>query len=78
MERFEVKRGLVKQVTAEGGLAALASRHFEVVEADEKNSFSGSHDIMTSIVGHYSDKGCLLYTSPSPRDYAASRMPSSA
>ena len=24
------------------------------------------------------DKGCLLYTSPSPRDYAASRMPSSA
>ena len=25
-----------------------------------------------------SDSGCLLYTSPSPRDYAASRMPSSA
>ena len=24
------------------------------------------------------DKDCLLYTSPSPRDYAASRMPSSA
>ena len=23
-------------------------------------------------------KACLLYTSPSPRDYAASRMPSSA
>ena len=23
-------------------------------------------------------QGCLLYTSPSPRDYAASRMPSSA
>ena len=23
-------------------------------------------------------KTCLLYTSPSPRDYAASRMPSSA
>jgi len=60
MERFEVKRGLVKQVTAEGGLAALASRHFEVVEADEENSFSGSHDIMTSIVGHYSDKGALI------------------
>ena len=26
--------------------------------------------------GQYVD--CLLYTSPSPRDYAASRMPSSA
>ena len=24
------------------------------------------------------DYDCLLYTSPSPRDYAASRMPSSA
>ena len=24
------------------------------------------------------EKSCLLYTSPSPRDYAASRMPSSA
>ena len=23
-------------------------------------------------------KGCLLYTSPSPRDYGTSRMPSSA
>ena len=30
------------------------------------------YDIMT-IIG-----SCLLYTSPSPRDYAASRMPSSA
>ena len=60
MERFEVKRGLVKQVTAEGGLVVLASRHFEVVEADGENSFSGSHDIMTSIVGHYSDKGALI------------------
>ena len=27
-------------------------------------------------VDHY--MSCLLYTSPSPRDYAASRMPSSA
>ena len=27
---------------------------------------------------HRSDPTCLLYTSPSPRDYAASRMPSSA
>ena len=26
----------------------------------------------------YHARGCLLYTSPSPRDYAASRMPSSA
>ena len=29
-------------------------------------------------VGRNPDAACLLYTSPSPRDYAASRMPSSA
>ena len=28
--------------------------------------------------GRLSRRACLLYTSPSPRDYAASRMPSSA
>ena len=28
--------------------------------------------------GGANDTHCLLYTSPSPRDYAASRMPSSA
>ena len=49
----------------------------EVVEADRKtridapltqNESSSKEDLTT----------CLLYTSPSPRDYAASRMPSSA
>ena len=30
----------------------------------------------SKLTTHYGD--CLLYTSPSPRDYAASRMPSSA
>ena len=32
----------------------------------------------TVYVGSIWFPGCLLYTSPSPRDYAASRMPSSA
>ena len=30
------------------------------------------------ILHHSYEYTCLLYTSPSPRDYAASRMPSSA
>ena len=34
-------------------------------------------DISTKL-GAFLDTICLLYTSPSPRDYAASRMPSSA
>ena len=31
-----------------------------------------------SVVVKYEDEGCLLYTSPSPRDRTRSRMPSSA
>ena len=42
------------------------------------------HNVYSLIPGYYdnseyaTDDACLLYTSPSPRDYAASRMPSSA
>ena len=34
--------------------------------------------VMCFAFTHDVPKTCLLYTSPSPRDYAASRMPSSA
>ena len=34
--------------------------------------------LYTSSNASYSDKRCLLYTSPSPRDAHESRMPSSA
>ena len=37
-----------------------------------KKSYVASKDALKQI------QICLLYTSPSPRDYAASRMPSSA
>ena len=39
-------------------------------------SGSGKSTLLNIIGGI--DNACLLYTSPSPRDYAASRMPSSA
>ena len=35
-------------------------------------------DISTLCIGQASSMGCLLYTSPSPRDRTRSRMPSSA
>tara|TARA_Y100001970_G_scaffold128347_2_gene158511 strand:+ start:19367 stop:19885 length:519 start_codon:yes stop_codon:yes gene_type:complete len=60
MERFDVKRGLIKSLDSEGGLVALASRFFEVVEKTGNNSFSGSHGIMTSIDGHYNESGALI------------------
>ena len=36
------------------------------------NTYEGTHDVHALILG------CLLYTSPSPRDATLSRMPSSA
>ena len=42
-----------------------------------RSSVRKLNPILKSIVGKKVDV-CLLYTSPSPRDYAASRMPSSA
>ena len=39
----------------------------------EKDKVEDLNSILASL-----DKDCLLYTSPSPRDFASSRMPSSA
>ena len=39
-----------------------------------KKKYKKYHTVGARVIS----KGCLLYTSPSPRDYAASRMPSSA
>ena len=35
-------------------------------------------DLKQAVAEKYDSKGCLLYTSPSPRDATLSRMPSSA
>ena len=37
-----------------------------------------SFDMKGNVPSNLNHLPCLLYTSPSPRDYAASRMPSSA
>ena len=44
---------------------------------DERLSTVGAFNLSSQLDIKVS-KSCLLYTSPSPRDYAASRMPSSA
>tara|TARA_B100000029_G_scaffold249279_1_gene246143 strand:- start:5305 stop:5820 length:516 start_codon:yes stop_codon:yes gene_type:complete len=60
MERFDVKRGLVKQISENGGLAALASEFFDDVRESGDNSFSASHGVMTSIESNYNEKGALI------------------
>ena len=44
----------------------------------ELERFSSIQNPITKYFNTESDKGCLLYTSPSPRDGLLSRMPSSA
>ena len=42
------------------------------------NEFNGKPIPIGDLLDRPEKASCLLYTSPSPRDYAASRMPSSA
>ncbi|MFL2493887.1 MAG: DUF5611 family protein [Candidatus Thalassarchaeum sp.] len=60
MERLDVKRGLVKQVSENGGLVTLAREFFDDAKDSGGNSFSGSHGVMTSINAHYNEKGALI------------------
>ena len=46
----------------------------ELLKANNRKLLSEKKNAVASV----EDLHCLLYTSPSPRDYAASRMPSSA
>ena len=50
---------------------SLAEKGFQLVYGATANLFVDRH-------GEYIGYGCLLYTSPSPRDLSTSRMPSSA
>ena len=45
---------------------------------DKSDLFSEIWELSESNIGELELEYCLLYTSPSTRDYAASRMPSSA
>ena len=50
-----------------------------VILVSGENAKDFLQNIITNDINKVSYKNsCLLYTSPSPRDYAASRMPSSA
>ena len=42
MERFDVRRGLIKEVEGSGGLAALAKEFFDHVEGSANKSFEAS------------------------------------
>ena len=60
MERFDVRRGMVKQIMEEGGLSALASKYFDDVQSNDESSFTGSHGIMTSISGRFEGNALIV------------------
>lgn len=60
METFEVKRGIVKNIVADGGLVALGGTFFDDVIDNGDGSFSGNFGILTKVNAHYDDKGKLV------------------
>ncbi len=60
MESFEVKRGLIKALGGNAGLAKLAAEQFDNVEVNTEGIFTGSFTIMTKVEGQFTDDGKLL------------------
>ena len=57
MERFEVKRGVIKSMGSNAGLAKLATQHFNDVEVNEW--CIASFAILTSVTAEYTNDGKL-------------------
>ena len=70
-EKFYVEDGIVE--FKNNNLSILTSSIFNLNEV-EKNKLQD----LLKLAEEEASKSCLLYTSPSPRDTTASRMPSSA
>ncbi len=59
MERFAVKRGLVKSTGGNAGLAKLATNYFENINVDAEGVFTGSYGLLVQVQGSYDSAGKL-------------------
>ena len=59
MEKFAVKRGLIKQHGA-AGLAQLGAKYFDNVIANSEGGFTGSKGIMNHVEANYNSEGELV------------------
>ena len=60
MEKFSVKRGLVKQIGGNAGLAKLATQYFDDVNANSDGEFTASYGILTKVTGNFDSDGKLV------------------
>ena len=59
MERFAVKRGLVKSMGGNAGLAKMATSYFENINVDSEGVFTGSYGLLVSVQGFYDENSKL-------------------
>lgn len=60
MERFAVKRGVMKSIGGNAGLIEVAGRYFDDVRPDTTGGFTGSKAILSVVCGHFDEKGRLV------------------
>ena len=60
MEQFEVKRGLVKTIGGNAGLAKLGGQYFNKVKSGVNGAFSAPFSILSHIQATYSEDGKLV------------------
>ncbi|HJM24891.1 MAG TPA: hypothetical protein QF821_04535, partial [Candidatus Thalassarchaeaceae archaeon] len=69
MERFDVRRGLIKEVDGNGGIANLAKEFFDSVARISDDSFEASHGVMTSIEARYENGAMIVDVANVPPDF---------
>ena len=60
MERFAVKRGLIKSMGGNAGLAKLATQYFDNIQVDADGVFKGSFGMLASLEASFGDDGKLV------------------
>ena len=75
MDSIEQHIAKDKEILHDPTVSPQMRRHIEG-ELHDLEAYAENHKKEIEAGDHHDP--CLLYTSPSPRDYAASRMPSSA
>tara|TARA_B100000902_G_C27095767_1_gene806170 strand:+ start:49 stop:561 length:513 start_codon:yes stop_codon:yes gene_type:complete len=69
MERFDVRRGLIKEIESNGGISELAKEFFDKVDKTSDTSFEASHGVMTSIVASIESGALIVDVTNIPPDF---------